>query len=117
MPLTMAPMACSRTPKCRLRPRYSPAKKSPAPSKVKLVLLECARSAEPPMSQGIFLASAFRTLPEESREAMPLASAGELGAVLVLPPREREEDVHFCSAPGGGVRVPHLLNFCVRRTP
>src|SRR6059036_2746843 len=34
-----------------------------------------ARSADPPTSQGIFLARAFRVFPEDSRVAMPFGSA------------------------------------------
>src|SRR5246127_5174786 len=68
-----------------LRPLYSLVKKSPAPSKTRFVLLDLARSAEPPTSQGIFCARALRTLPELSRVAMPLGSAGKLGRFLSQP--------------------------------
>src|SRR5450631_450734 len=48
-----------------------------APSMV--VLLDPARSAEPPQSSGVTSASAVRTLPEAARVAMPLGSAGKVG--------------------------------------
>ena len=50
-----------------------------------MVLVEGARSAEPPISQGTFLATALRTLPDESRLATPLASAGKVGRSLSQP--------------------------------
>src|SRR5258708_1194958 len=78
-------MPCSRTPKWMLRPLYSLVKKSPAPSKTRLVLLDLARSAEPPTSQGIFCARALGTLPELSRVAMPFGSAGKFGRFLSEP--------------------------------
>src|SRR6266852_8047021 len=68
-----------------LRPLYSLVKKSPAPSKTRFVLLDLARSAEPPTSQGIFCARALRTLPELSRVAIPLGSAGKFGRFLSQP--------------------------------
>ena len=77
MPLRMAPIACSRMPKWRLRPAYSPAWKSPAPSKVSRVLVDGARSAAPPISQGTFWAIALRTRPDEIRVAIPLLSVGK----------------------------------------
>src|SRR5262249_51579957 len=73
------PMACSRMPKCMLRPPGSPRSRLPAPSKVSLVLVEGARSPAPPSSQGTRLAIALRTLPEASRVAMPFSSAGKTG--------------------------------------
>ena len=48
------------------------------------VLVEGARSAAPPISQGTFLATTFKTLPDE-REAIPLASAGKAGRSLSQP--------------------------------
>src|SRR5258707_8443428 len=59
--------------------------KSRAPAKARLVLLNLPRSPEPPTSQGIFCARALRTLPELSRVAMPLGSAGKLGRFLSQP--------------------------------
>src|SRR5258708_17243624 len=57
-PLTAAAIACSRMPKCRFLPPGVPGSKSPAPSNVKVVLLDEPRSADPPMSQGMFCGSA-----------------------------------------------------------
>src|SRR5258706_238790 len=59
-------MACSRMPKCMLRPPYESASKSPAPSKVMRVLVDGVRSAEPPISQGRVGATAFSTLADAS---------------------------------------------------
>ena len=47
------------------------------PSNFKSVLVEGARSAEPPSSHGTCLATWLSTLPDEARLAMPLASAGK----------------------------------------
>src|SRR5437660_585153 len=47
----------------------------PAPSKPSFVLLDGAKSAEPPSSHGMRSAIAFKTLPEDSRVAIPLVSA------------------------------------------
>ena len=57
--------------------RVAPASKSPAPSNVRRVLVDGARSAAPPISQGTFRAIAFKTMPDEMRVAIPLASAGK----------------------------------------
>src|SRR5215472_3835710 len=85
-----------------LRPLYSFGKKSPAPSKVRLVLLDLARSAEPPTIQGMFLARAFRVLPELSRVAMPLGSAGKTGRSLSQPSgRSRDFILVRCEASSG----------------
>src|SRR5580765_3371146 len=85
IPLQMAVIACSRMPKWKLRPPYEPASKSPAPSKVSRVFVEGKRSAAPPISHGTVWHTAFSTLPEESRVARPLGSAGE-GASDLSPP-------------------------------
>ena len=55
-------MACSRTPKWRLRPPGSSAEKAGSP--LIRVLFDGARSAEPPTSSGSVLASALSTSPE-----------------------------------------------------
>ena len=57
--------------------------KTPAPSNVSSVIVEGARSAEPPISQGILPATALSTLPAETRLAIPLASAGNVGKSLL----------------------------------
>jgi len=57
---------------------------SPAPSNVKFVLFECARSADPPISHGIFFASAFSAFPRNPRRHA-FASAGNVGKSLSQP--------------------------------
>ena len=57
--------------------RSWPASKSPTSANSSSVLVEGARSAEPPSSQGTCLATWLSTLPDEARLAMPLASAGK----------------------------------------
>ena len=88
----IAPMACSRMPKCSTRPYGPPGKaldcrsvgrKLGSPSGV--VLFDSARSAEPPHSSGIFGVIALITLPDAARVAMPLGSAGQLGRSLSQP--------------------------------
>jgi hypothetical protein len=60
-------MACSRTPKWRFRPPGVPGRSESAPSIS--VLLEGARSAEPPRRLGIRSAIPWSTFPEELRVA------------------------------------------------
>ena len=85
-------MACSRMPKCSTRPYGWPGnillcrsvgRKLGSPSGV--VLLDSARSAEPPHSSGIFGVIALITLPEAARVAMPLGSASQLGRSASQP--------------------------------
>ena len=57
----------------------------PRPEELKLAQDQVARSADPPISHGIFCAKAFRTLPELSRVATPFASAGKVGRFLSQP--------------------------------
>ena len=79
-PLTIAAIACSRMPKCRLRPPGVPASKSPAPSNLSVVLLDGPRSAGAARgTSGMFCASTFSTCPDASRPATPLASAVNIG--------------------------------------
>ncbi len=77
MPLAMLPMACSRMPKCSVRPPGAPVNswllrsdgmKLLTPAMV--VLFEPARSAEPPHSSGTGWASADSTLPDAARVAI-----------------------------------------------
>ena len=49
------------------------------------VLFEGPRSPEPPRNQGMFCASTFSTLPEASRPAIPLGSAGKTGRLWSQP--------------------------------
>ena len=93
MPFMIAPMACSRMPKCSTRPwsgsafqslvARSPGMNDGAPSIV--VLLDSARSAEPPHSSGISPATALMTAPLALRVAMPFSSAGKVGSLSVQP--------------------------------
>ncbi len=55
--------------KCRLRPAWLSGVKSPAVSKVMRVLVEGARSADPPINHGTFLATALSISPEAARTA------------------------------------------------
>src|SRR5262249_53718288 len=87
-PLTAAAMACSRMPKCTFLPPGVPGSKSPAPSNVKAALVDEAKSADPPNSQGIFCPSTLSTLPEASRPAMPLGSAGKDGKPAIPSGRQ-----------------------------
>ena len=102
MPLAMAAEACSRIPKCRFRPGRSSGWKSPAPSKMSLVLVEGDRSAEPPTSHGTAWATALSTCPDESRLAMPLASAREAGQRRL--PARRAARAAACARPRRPVR-------------
>ena len=93
MPLTIEPIACSRTPKCRLRPaKLMPPSSAPSiffasaagagpksPRPTRLVNVDGSRSAEPPISDGIFLPMAARICLPATRVDRPLASAGNAG--------------------------------------
>src|SRR6476646_4158104 len=54
-----------------------------------VVLLDSARSAEPPHSSGITSARAARTLPEAARVARPYSSAGNVGNASANPAVEQ----------------------------
>src|SRR6266480_2381688 len=95
-PFKIAPMACSRMPKCTLRAPQPPAATSPP--FLNTTLVEAARSADPPSSSGTFAARAFRTLPDAARVAcaslgvnsgspssQPSGSRPAVGVVLRLP--------------------------------
>ena len=93
MPFMMAPMPCSRMPKCSTRP----ASGSPVHWSVErlsgmkdeassiVVLLDSARSAEPPHSSGITPATALITAPDALRVATPLGSASKVGSASASP--------------------------------
>ena len=92
MPFMIEPMACSRMPKCMVRPYGLPGnifdcrsvgRKLGSPSMV--VLFDSARSAEPPHNSGSLSAKASSTLPEAARVAMPLGSASQLGSPVSHP--------------------------------
>ena len=93
MPFMIAPMACSRMPKCSTRPasgspfhilvERSFGRNDGAPSMV--VLLDSARSAEPPHSSGTRSAIALMTAPDALRVATPFSSAGKVGRSSAQP--------------------------------
>ena len=97
-------------PKWRLRPPGLPASKSPAPAKVSVVLVDGPRSAEPPISQGMFCASTFSTLPDASRPAMPLASAGKLGRLRSQPAGSSRRCIWSSSAASSGNCLRYAAN-------
>ena len=68
IPFATAPIACSLTPKCKLCPEKSPSLISPWPSRC--VLVEGAKSAEPPSNEGSPREIAFITWPEAERVAI-----------------------------------------------
>src|SRR3954464_6065962 len=94
----IAPIACSRTPKCSVRPYGPPdhifvcrlAGRNDG-SPLTAVLLLSARSAEPPHSSGTAGWSAASPAPEALRVAPPLGSASHVG--------------RFSAQPSGRVRV------------
>ncbi len=80
MPFISAAIACSRMPKWIVRPYGSASGSGLSAGRKELVLsivvlLEPARSAEPPHSSGITAPSAWRTLPEAARVATPLPTS------------------------------------------
>src|SRR5438876_3290500 len=110
----MAPMPCSRMPKCRVRPYGLPGHiavwwlagmKDGSPAIV--VRLLSARSAEPPHSSGSTCARAVRIVPEALRVAMPLASAGNSGSALVQPSGRRRTAIRSNSALRSGLALAH----------
>src|SRR3970040_19703 len=80
MPLDSAAIACSRTPKWKLRPAGFWALKLPTLSKVSRVLFDGAKSAEPPKSQGTFRATWLTTFPDEARLGIPCAGGADASA-------------------------------------
>ena len=76
--------------------------KCPALSTFSIVLFDGARSAEPPISQGTFLATALSTWPDETRLATPLASAGNTGMSLSQPSGSSPRQIRFRSAANCG---------------
>ena len=117
IPLQIAPMACSRMPKCSVRP-YQP------PGNIRVwcpggmnegspfivVLLLPARSAEPPHSSGSTGASAVRTSPEAFRVAIPLASAGNSGSAAAQPSGSRRADSRSSSSARSGLAAAQAAN-------
>ena len=78
-----------------------------------VVLLESARSAEPPHSSGSRGAIAASTSPEALRVATPLSSASKLGRASVHPSGSRRSAMRSCRAARSGLacgpRVVGLL--------
>ena len=83
MPFTMAPMPCSRTPKRRLRSAGVSFWKSP--NIFISVMLDGARSAEPPMRPGSTGASAFRHVWLWMRDATALSAGVYVGSAFSQP--------------------------------
>ena len=68
MPFEIAPIACSRTPKCMLRPLGSSGEKEPLPATS--VLFDSARSAEPPTKFGTAGVILCKQSPDTARVAI-----------------------------------------------
>src|SRR6202035_1356149 len=86
MPDKMAPMACSRIPKCRVRPYqwavYSLVEIDGGPKEstpFMVVLLLPAKSAEPPHNSGSFGPTADSTAPDAARVANALDPGSQCG--------------------------------------
>ena len=120
MPFTIEPIACSRMPKCIVRPYGSPGnifdcrsvgRKLGTPSMV--VLFDSARSAEPPHSSGSSSASALSTLPEAARVEMSLGSASQVGIVSSQPGVSSSFTIRSYSALASGLAPAQSSNaFC-----
>ena len=93
MPLTIAAMACSRMPKCRLRPPGLPGSKSPAPSNFSVRLgrrCEVGRAAEEPgnvlgehvqhLARGVAAGDALGIRREARQVAVPVLRAARAAA-------------------------------------
>src|SRR5215813_5501088 len=109
-PLTIAPIECSRIPKCRFFPLELSAWKSPAPAKVKVVLFDGPRSAEPPRNHGMFCASTFNTLPDASRPAMPIESAENVGRFRSQPAGSSRRCINSTSVANSGYLARYEVN-------
>ena len=83
MPLAMAPIPCSRTPKRTLRSAGVSFWKSP--NCFINVMLDGARSAEPPMKPGIAPPRALSMVWEWMRVATPLSSGVNVGRDFSQP--------------------------------
>ncbi len=90
MPLTIAPIACSRMPKCSTRPYGSPDHSWVDHSmgmndfaSLIVVRFDSARSADPPHSSGSSAASALITVPDAARveTSLPGANTGSAEAM------------------------------------
>ena len=110
-------MPCSRMPKCSVRPYGLPGhisdwrltgRKDGSPSIV--VLLDSARSAEPPHSSGSTGASAVRILPDVRRVPVPFGSAGKTGSAASHPSGRDPEDNRAKSDPRSGFSFSQAAN-------
>src|SRR6266487_5528824 len=117
IPLQIAPMACSRMPKCSVRPYMPPGNRRVwcsggmnEGSPFIVVLLLPARSAEPPHSSGSTGASAVRISPEAFRVAIPLASAGNSGSTAAQPSGNRRADSRASSSARSGLAAAQAAN-------
>src|SRR6476646_8797869 len=92
IPDRIAPIACSRIPKCRVRPygvafqwavfaAAGPNESTP----FIVVLFDSARSADPPHSSGNTGARAVSTAPDAARVETPFGSTGQDGNASVQP--------------------------------
>ena len=118
MPFMMAPMPCSRMPKCRLRPyglvlqvsvvmSSGPNDGSPLIT----VLLEPARSADPPHSSGSVAPNACSVASDALRVATPLASGSHTGRSSAQPSGSSRRDSLSNSALCSGLAAAHASNF------
>ena len=98
MPLTMAHMPNSRTPKKTLRPVGSTWKLGES---LKMVLVEEVRSAAPPKSSGTTFSIAFITVWPALRVAMGF-SVGKTGIFFSQPSASFAEMTRLNSAEGSG---------------
>ena len=104
------PIACSRMPKCSVRP-YGPRSSASVGrndfSPFIVVLLLPARSADPPHSSGSFGPSAFRISPEATRVAMPFGSAGNSGIAFSQPSGNLRSTMRSSSSARCGLAARH----------
>src|SRR5665648_402659 len=116
MPFRIEPIACSRMPKCRVRPKGLPlnslvlcrvGRNDGSPSME--VLLEPARSADPPHSSGRTVASALSTLPDADRVATAFP-AGNTGSASVQPTGRLRTAIRSKSSARSVWLVRHSVN-------
>ena len=81
--MTIAPIACSRIPKWRLRPPYEPVSTLP-PSAIS-VKVDGARSADPPTNSGTFAATHWITVSDDLRVAVIDPEAWNFGTSRSQP--------------------------------
>src|SRR5437868_10667565 len=98
MPLMIAPMACSRIPKCRLRDLKtsnfggslrSSFERSIDPPFLISVLVDGARSADPPTTNGAIDARPWITCPEYARVAIGFSDFDDSSSAASYPSGNR----------------------------